>query len=158
MAKSQLEMTVLTDPTMVNFGGHVHGGAILKMMDNVAYTCAARYAGGPTVTLSVDQVIFKEPVYVGELLTFQASVNYTGRTSMEVGIKVTAENIHDRSVRHTNSSYFTMVALTKEGKPTPVKELVPQDTVQKHRHAAAQKRRDFRLEIQKRNEEIKGTE
>jgi len=108
---AQLTMTVLMTPDMANFSGNVHGGTLLKYMDEVAYACASRYAGRYVVTLSVDQVIFREPVHVGEMVTFLASVNYCGRTSMEVGIKVITENIRERSVRHTNSSFFTMVAM-----------------------------------------------
>ena len=88
---AQLSMTVLMTPDMANFSGNVHGGTLLKYLDEVAYACASRYAGRYVVTLSVDQVIFREPIHVGELVTFLASVNYTGNTSMEVGIKVVTE-------------------------------------------------------------------
>ncbi|HSX71884.1 MAG TPA: acyl-CoA thioesterase, partial [Pseudomonas sp.] len=111
LATSKLSMTVLMTPDMANFSGNVHGGTLLKYLDEVAYACAARYAGCYVVTLSVDQVIFRQPVHVGELVTFLAAVNYTGRTSMEIGIKVVTENIRERSVRHTNSCFFTMVAV-----------------------------------------------
>ena len=113
---NQLTMTVLMTPDMANFVGNVHGGSILKLLDQVAYACAARYAGGYVMTLSVDQVIFLQPVHVGELLTLLANVNYTGRTSMEVGIKVLAEEIHSGLIRHTNSCFFTMVAVDAEGR------------------------------------------
>src|SRR5690606_5336155 len=83
----QLTMTVLMTPDMANFSGNVHGGTILKLLDQVAYACASRYAGRYVVTLSVDQVMFRQPIHVGELVTFLASVNYTGNTSMEIGIK-----------------------------------------------------------------------
>ncbi len=99
------------DPRQGELLRHVHGGALLKLLDEVAFACAKRYAGRYVVTLSVDQVIFREPIHVGELVTFLASVNYTGRTSMEVGVKVMTENIHERTVRHTNSCFFTMVAM-----------------------------------------------
>jgi acyl-CoA hydrolase len=89
----QLAMTVLMTPDMANFSGHVHGGTILKLVDQVPYACASRYAGRYIVTVSFDQVTFREPIYVGELATFLASVNHTGTTSLEVGIKVIAENI-----------------------------------------------------------------
>ncbi|HTK00841.1 MAG TPA: acyl-CoA thioesterase, partial [Bordetella sp.] len=89
----QLSMTILMTPDMSNFSGNVHGGHILKYLDQVAYACASRYAGQYVVTLSVDQVVFREPIHVGELVTFLASVNYTGRTSMEIGIKVVTEDI-----------------------------------------------------------------
>src|SRR3954469_475049 len=105
----QLAMTVLMTPDMANFAGNVHGGTILKLLDQVAYACASRYAGRYVVTLSVDQVMFRQAIHVGELVTFLASVNYTGRTSLEVGIKVFAENIRTQAVRHANSCFFTMV-------------------------------------------------
>src|SRR5690606_30635477 len=110
-ANNQLTMTVLMTPDKANFSGNVHGGTLLQYLDEVAYACASRYAGGYVVTLSVDQVIFRQPIHVGELVTFLASVNYTGHSSMEIGIKVITENIHQRSVRHTNSCFFTMVAV-----------------------------------------------
>ena len=116
----ELSMTVLMTPDMANFSGNVHGGTILKLLDQVAYACAARYAGTYVVTLSVDQVTFLQPVHVGELLTLLASVNHTGRTSMEVGIKVVTENIQTGVVRHTNSCFFTMVAVDAGGRPVPV--------------------------------------
>src|SRR5574337_569269 len=114
----QLSMTVLMSPDMANFSGNVHGGAILKLLDQVAYACASRYSGSYVVTLSVDQVMFREPIHVGELVTFAASVNYVGKTSMEVGIRVEAEDVRARTVRHTNSCYFTMVAIDENRKPT----------------------------------------
>ena len=107
----QLSMTVLMSPDMANFSGNVHGGAILKLLDQVAYTCASRDAACYVVTLSVDQVMFLQPIHVGELVTFLASVNYTGSSSMEIGIKVVAEDIRSQVVRHVNSCFFTMVAV-----------------------------------------------
>jgi acyl-CoA hydrolase len=86
----QLTMTVLMTPDMANFAGNVHGGTILKFLDQVAYACASRYAGRYVVTLSVDQVMFRQPIHVGELVTFLAAVNHSGTSSMEVGIKVLA--------------------------------------------------------------------
>lgn len=91
---NHLTMTVLMTPDKANFSGNVHGGTLLKYLDEVAYACASRYAGQYVVTLSVDQVMFKQPVHVGDLVTFLASVNYTGSTSMEVGIKVLLSLIH----------------------------------------------------------------
>src|SRR5205823_6339481 len=104
-----LTMTILMTPDLVNFSGKVHGGAILKFLDQVAYACASRYCGHYVVTLSVDQVFFRQPIHVGELVTFFAAVNFTGRTSMEVGIKVIAEDTRNRAQRHAMSSFFTMV-------------------------------------------------
>lgn len=114
---TSLAMTVLMTPDMANFSGNVHGGTLLKLLDQVAYACASRYAGTYAVTLSVDRVLFREAVHVGELVTLSASVNYVGRTSMEVGIRVEAEHIQKRTKRHANSSYFTLVAVTILGNP-----------------------------------------
>lgn len=143
--KHTLEMTILMTPEMANFTGNVHGGDLLKMLDQVAYACASRYSGEYVVTLSVDQVTFREPIHVGELVTFLASVNYVGRTSMEVGIRVEAENIQNRTIRHTNSCYFTMVAIDKDKKPTAVPKLDIKDSVQQCRYDAALKRKEMRL-------------
>ena len=139
-----LAMTVLMSPDMANFSGNVHGGAILKLLDQVAYACAARYAGQYVVTLSVDQVTFKQPIHVGELVTFLAAVNYVGTTSMEIGVKVVAENIHTRVSRHTNSCYFTMVAVDSSGQPVPVPAFVPEDDTLKARWTSAERRKAAR--------------
>jgi uncharacterized protein (TIGR00369 family) len=109
----ELTISVLMTPDMANFSGNVHGGVLLKLLDEVACACASRYAGCYVVTLSVDQVLFKQPIHVGEMVTFYASVNHVGRTSMEVGIEVVAENILERTVRNTTRCYFTMVAYNK---------------------------------------------
>src|SRR6476620_5239989 len=103
--EKRLTMTVLMTPEMVNFSGKVHGGAILKLLDQVAYACASRYCGQYVVTLSVDQVFFRQPIHVGELVTFLAAVNYTGTSSMEIGIKVIAEEPRKRVQRHAMSSF-----------------------------------------------------
>lgn len=150
----QLSMTVLMSPEMANFSGKVHGGAILRLLDQVAYACASRYAGSYVVTLSVDQVMFRQPIAVGELVTFLASVNYTGTSSMEIGIKVVAEDILKRSVRHANSCFFTMVAVDEEGRPTPVPPLQPVTSDEKRRQAAALIRRQLRQEMEQRHLEL----
>ena len=137
----QLTMTILMTPDMANFSGNVHGGTILKYLDQVAYACASRYAGQYVVTLSVDQVVFREPIHVGELVTFLAAVNYTGRTSMEVGIRVDTENIRSGTRRHTNSSYFTMVAVDEDGRPVAVPPLTPTSETGRRRYEEAQARR-----------------
>ena len=99
----QLSMTVLMTPDMANFSGNVHGGTILKLLDQVAYACASRYAGEYVVTLSVDQVMFRQPIHVGELVTLLASVNYTGNTSMEVGVKVLEPITPDQIRRYADA-------------------------------------------------------
>lgn len=154
----ELTMTVLMTPDKANFAGNVHGGALLKYLDEVAYACASRYAGQYVVTMSVDQVNFRQPIQVGELVTFLASVNYTGTTSMEIGIKVVTEDIRAKTVRHTNSCFFTMVAVDDHGRPTPVPPLEPQTPDQKRRFCQAQQRRQIRRELEQRYQEMKETD
>ena len=150
MPAHQLTMTVLMTPDMANFSGNVHGGNILKLLDQVAYACASRYAGSYVVTLSVDQVMFRQPIHVGELVTFLAAVNHTGTSSMEIGIKVIAENIRSHETRHVNSCFFTMVAVGDDGKPTAVPPLRPFTPDEKRRHAAAEIRKAMRREMEQR--------
>ncbi len=142
-----LSMSVLMTPDMANFTGNVHGGDLLKMLDQVAYACASRYSGSYVVTLSVDQVIFREPIHVGELVTFLASINYVGKTSMEVGIRVEAENIQARTIRHTNSCYFTMVAIDENRKPVAVPPLNLETDEQVRRYHAGKIRKEQRLAL-----------
>ncbi|PKO37221.1 MAG: acyl-CoA thioesterase [Betaproteobacteria bacterium HGW-Betaproteobacteria-6] len=150
LTNHQLSMTVLMTPDMANFSGNVHGGTILKLLDQVAYACASRYAGEYVVTLSVDQVMFRQPIHVGELVTFLAAVNYTGRTSMEIGVKVLTENIREQSVRHANSCFFTMVAVDENGKATSVPALEPSTNEEKRRYQSAMLRRELRQEFESR--------
>ena len=147
---SQLEMVVLMTPDMANFSGKVHGGALLNILDRVAFSCASRYSQQYAVTLSVDQVVFRQPIHVGELVHFRASVNYAGRTSMEIGIRVEAENIRTGERRHTNSCYFTMVAVDAEGRPTSVPAYQPASELRERRYRAAEARRELRREFEER--------
>jgi len=141
-----LTMTLLMTPDKANFSGtNVHGGEILKMLDHVAYACAARYTGNYAVTLSVDMVLFKHPIKIGSLVTFYASVNYTGRTSMEIGIKVISEDIKEKTRKHTNVCYFTMIAVDAEGKPTPVPKLELDTEDDKRRYNDAIRRKEARI-------------
>lgn len=146
----QLSMTVLMTPDTANFSGNVHGGSILKLLDQVAFACASRYAGRYVVTLSVDQVMFRQPIHVGELVTFLSSVNHTGSSSMEIGIKVIAENIQNRVVRHVNSCFFTMVAVDDDKKPAQVTPFAPCTPDEFRRHAAAELRKQMRREMEQR--------
>lgn len=150
LGTATLTMTILMTPDMANFAGNVHGGTLLKCLDEVAYACASRYAGTYVVTLSVDQVMFRQPIHVGELVTFLASVNYTGRTSMEVGVKVITENIREKMVRHTNSCFFTMVAVDENGKAVEVPKLEPVTHDEIRRYANGQERRAIRVELAER--------
>ncbi|MDQ8023319.1 MAG: acyl-CoA thioesterase [Moraxellaceae bacterium] len=153
----QLAMTVLMTPDMANFSGNVHGGAVLKLLDQVAYACASRYAGTYVVTLSVDQVNFRQPIHVGELVTFLASVNFTGNTSMEIGVKVITENIQKRVVRHANSCFFTMVAVDESFKPTAVPPRTPVTPDEIRRFEAAKLRKELRQEFERRAHAVRAT-
>ena len=121
---SQLSMTQLMLPSHSNFSGFIHGGFVLSLMDQVAFACASKHSGHYCVTASVNKVDFLNPIEVGDLLTLKASINYTGRTSMVVGLRVESENIKSGIKKHCNSSYFTMVAKDDNGKSTPVPGLI----------------------------------
>ena len=155
MQSHELTMTVLMTPDMANFSGNVHGGTLLKFLDQVAYACASRYAASYVVTMSVDQVVFRQPIHVGELVTFLASVNHVGTSSMEVGIKVLAENIRTQEVRHVNSCFFTMVAVDEERRKVavPPLEIVTED--QRRRSHQAVLRRQLRKELETRFQSTK---
>ncbi len=140
-----LSLTVLMTPETANFSGNVHGGHLLKVLDQVAYSCASRFARHYCVTAAVDRVWFRRAVHVGELVTFLASVNYTGRTSIEIGIRVEAEDILTGVRRHTTSCYFVMVALDEQGKAMPVPQFEPATDLEKARWANAEQRREQRL-------------
>ncbi|MES2103006.1 MAG: acyl-CoA thioesterase [Pseudomonadota bacterium] len=155
MPSHQLTMTVLMSPDMANFSGNVHGGAILKLLDQVAYACASRYAAQYVVTLSVDQVTFRQPIHVGELVSFLASINHTGTSSMEVGIKVVAEDIRTQVVRHVNSCFFTMVAVDGDRRPVAVPPLRPFSAEEKRRFEEAIIRKQLRQDMIRRFDEAK---
>jgi acyl-CoA hydrolase len=141
-----LTMTVLMTPDMANFSGHVHGGSLLKLLDQVAYACAAKYCKSYVVTAALDQVFFRQQVHVGELVTFMAHVNHVGRSSMEIGIKVVAENLRTHEKRHTTSCYFTMVALDENGKTIEIQRLTLETEEEKRHFAAAEIRKKLRQE------------
>ena len=122
--ESRIAITELMLPQHSNFGGKVHGGYILSLMDQIAFACASKHSQTYCVTASVNRVDFLNPIDVGELVTLKASVNYTGRTSMVVGVRVEAENITSGKKRHCNSSYFTMVAKTEDGQNAQVPGLL----------------------------------
>ena len=149
--QSQTEISQLMMPQHANLAGTVYGGTILSLADGVAYVCAARHATPNCVTVSVDQVDFREPIRIGELITLKASVNYVGRTSMEIGIRIEAEDLKTGKKRHTNSCYFTMVALDEHRRPTPVPELIAETPIEQKRMRAGKIRREHaRLLTEKR--------
>ncbi|MDR6560581.1 acyl-CoA hydrolase [Arcicella sp. BE140] len=141
---SRTTITELMIPSYANFGGKIHGGILLSLMDKVAYVCAAKHSGTYVVTVSVDNVEFKQPVEVGELVSLHASVNYVGNSSLIVGIKVVAENIKTASVKHTNTSYFTMVAKDDNGKLTAVPPLILESDEDIRRFLEALKRKEIK--------------
>ncbi|MBB6001406.1 MULTISPECIES: acyl-CoA thioesterase [Arcicella] len=141
---SRTTITELMIPSYANFGGKIHGGILLSLMDKVAYVCAAKHSGTYVVTVSVDNVEFKQPVEVGELVSLHASVNYVGNSSLIVGIKVVAENIKTASVKHTNTSYFTMVAKDDHGKLTAVPPLILESDEDIRRFLEALKRKEIK--------------
>ncbi|MBL1142858.1 MAG: acyl-CoA thioesterase [Proteobacteria bacterium] len=152
--EKSLQMTILMTPDMANFSGNVHGGSILKLLDQVAYACAARYCKSYVVTKSLDQVTFRAPIKVGELVTFRAHVNYVGNSSLEVGVKVFSESLQNHTVRHTNSCYVNMVAVGEDAKPVRAPELELEDEFEKKLFEAAVMRKELREEAVKRNREI----
>lgn len=121
---SHITITQLMLPSHSNFSGKIHGGYILSLMDQIAFACASKHSGHYCVTASVNKVDFLLPIEVGELVTLKASINYTGNTSMVVGLRVDAENIQTGEIKHCNSSYFTMVAKDKSGQSVKVPGLI----------------------------------
>lgn len=139
---SQVSITELMLPSHSNFSGKIHGGHILNLMDQIAFACASRHSGNYCVTASVNKVDFLNPIEVGELLTLKASINFTGRTSMVVGVRVESENIRTGEVKHCNSSYFTMVAKDESGKSVAVPGIILTDKDSIRRFARSIKRQE----------------
>jgi len=141
---SDTTITELMIPSYANFGGKIHGGILLSLMDKVAYACATKHAENYCVTVSVENVDFLQPVDVGDLVSMTARVNYTGTSSMVVGIRVMSENVKERVAKHTNTSYFTMVAKGDDGEPAPVPGLLLTQPVDLRRYAEALTRKELR--------------
>lgn len=143
---SQHETSEIMMPQHSNVLGHIFGGVILSMMDKTAAVSAFRHARNACVTVSIDRVDFREPIHVGDLIIMKASVNFTGRTSMEVGVRVEAEDMISGNRRHTNSCYLTFVAIDRNGRPMEIPQVQPETPIERRRYAAAQERRRRRLE------------
>ena len=144
--ETQHETSQLMLPQHSNNLGLVFGGVILAMMDTASAVCAIRHAKSTCVTASVDRVDFREPIHLGDLVIMKCSVNFVGRTSMEVGVRVEAEDLQTGNRRHTNSCYLTFVAIDRNGKPIEVPRLVPETEEELRRYEAAKARRQRRLE------------
>lgn len=146
---SRVTLSELMLPSHSNFSGKIHGGYLLKLMDQIAFASASKYSGSYCVTASVDTVDFLNPIEVGELITLKASVNYVGNTSMVVGIRVDAENIQTGKVKHCNSSYFTMVAKDEEGNSIKVPALILNNWIEVRRFFDSLRRINHKKEYKK---------
>ena len=146
VGETQHETAQLMMPQHANVLGHVFGGVVLSMMDTTAAVSAIRHARLACVTVSVDRVDFREPIHVGDLVIMKSSVNFVGRTSMEIGVRVETENLLTGVRRHTNSCYLTFVAVDRNGKPVPVPPLQGESPAEIRRHKAAKERRARRLQ------------
>ena len=133
----------------VNVAGNVHGGVIMKLIDEAAAAVAIRHARGNAVTASVDRLDFHHPVFAGDIVTFKASLNLVGKSSMEVGVDVQSENLITGEIRHTASAYVTLVALDENGKPTTVPPLILETEEEMRQNSKAQVRREIRLREKK---------
>jgi uncharacterized protein (TIGR00369 family) len=155
VAFSQTVITELMIPAYANFGGKIHGGILLSLMDKVAYACASRHAETYCVTVSVDKVEFLQPVEVGELVSLKASVNYVGRTSLVVGIRVEAQNVKTGIVKHTNSSFFTMVAKGEDDKPAVVPKLILENKEDAKRFIESMKMKEIKSAVREQMDDAK---
>ena len=145
VSESSLETSHLMNPLDANPQGNVHGGAIMKLVDETAGVVSTLHSRRPCVTASIDQMNFYEPVYIGNLLVLKASVNYVGHTSMEVGVRIEAKDLTTGKTTHTGSSYLTMVALDDKGKPTTVPDIILETEAERRRYAEAKDRKARRL-------------
>ncbi len=141
---SQVVISELMLPSHSNFNGKIHGGYILSLLDQIAFACASKHSRAYCVTASVDTVDFLNPIEIGELVTMKASVNYVGRSSMVIGIRVEAENIQSGEIKHCNSSYFTMVAKDNKGDSVEVPGLILRTDNQIRRFAKSIKRKNMK--------------
>ncbi|MGB5498576.1 MAG: acyl-CoA thioesterase [Maribacter sp.] len=140
--ESYVSITELMLPSHSNFSGKVHGGHILNLMDQIAFACSSKHSQHYCVTASVNKVDFMNPIEVGELVTLRASINYTGKTSMVVGVRVESENITTGVIKHCNSSYFTMVAKDEQGNNVPVPGLIIKDKQSVRRFSRSMRRKE----------------
>ncbi len=146
-ALSETIVSELMMPHHVNNHGHVFGGVVLSMVDRAAGVAAMRHSGWPCVTVSIDRVDFKEPIFTGELVTCQARVNFVGRTSMEIGVRVEAERLLSREKRHTNTCFLTFVAIDSKNRPVPVPPLELETDGDRKRFREGRRRREVRMAL-----------
>jgi acyl-CoA hydrolase len=149
--EKKLFMTRLMTPDMANFSGNVHGGTILKLLDEAAFSCASRYCKSYVMTAALDHVEFKSPITVGDLVTFKCNINYVGRSSMEVGIRVEGEKIIEKSKYHANSCYFTMISVNENSVPQQAPTLQIESETEQKLFDAGEMRREMRKETKQKN-------
>ena len=149
VSESRVEMAQVMFPMDTNMAGNVHGGTIMKLIDTAAGIAAQRHCRTNVVTASMDRLDFHEPIFMGELVVLRASINYVGSTSMELGVRVDAENLMTGEVRHTNSAYVTMVSLDENRKPTLAPKIVPETEDEKRRFEEGRIRAQRRKELRK---------
>ena len=152
---TQTTITELMIPAYANFGGKIHGGILLSLMDKVAYATASKHAETYCVTVSVDKVEFLQPVEVGELVSMMASVNYVGNTSLVVGIRVESQNVKTGVIKHTNSSFFTMVAKGDNDKPIQVPKLILENEEEVKRFIEAMQMKEIKNMIRDKMDDSK---
>ena len=155
VSQSKTTITELMIPSYANFGGKIHGGILLSLMDKVAYACSSKHAGTYCVTVSVERVEFLQPVEVGELVSLHASVNYVGRSSLIVGIRAEALNVKTGNTNHTNSSYFTMVAKGDDDKPATVPRLILETKEEVKRFIEAMRMKEIRNKVKEEMDDAK---
>ena len=143
--ESSIIMSQMMTQQDANLAGNVHGGVIMKLVDSVAGAVAIRHSRTNVVTAAIDRLNFHHPVYIGDMITLEASVNLVGRTSMEVGVSVKSENLRTGEVQNTATAYLTLVALDENGKPTVIPSLILETDEDVRRNRDAQKRREIRL-------------
>jgi uncharacterized protein (TIGR00369 family) len=153
VSESQIEIAQVMYPEHANPAGNVHGGHILKLVDQAAAIAGARHTHCNVVTASVDRMDFISPVYIGNVVFAKASINYTGKTSMEIGVRIEAECLRTGTHTHVGSAYLTFVALDEKDKPTQIPQIIPETDKQKRRHEEAKKRRESRLKKAKKYKE-----
>lgn len=145
VSESRVIMAQVMNPEDANSAGNIHGGAIMKLIDTAAGVAALRHARANVVTASIDRLAFHHPVFIGDFLTLKASLNFVGRTSMEVGVRVESENPLSGEKTHTASAYLTYVALDRNNRPIPLPPLLLESDEDKHRNKEAEARRQMRL-------------
>ena len=151
VSESKVEISQLMMPSHANPAGNVHGGTIVKLIDEAGGIAAMRHTRQHCVTASIDKIDFISPVFVGHLVIAKASINFVGRTSMEIGVRVEAENLIAGTKKHVNSAYLTYVALGKRNKPVEIPKIIPETDEEKRRYQEAQKRKKMRLQMRMRH-------